>query len=354
MPTLGPGADSWGEDDNARRYDAFAREYPMYRDTSRDLIVLARLSPDAAVLDLACGTGATSREILAVLGPGGKVTGADKSAAMLEVAARSVADPRVSWIQARAEDIDLHVAGTVDAVLCNSAIWQTDLAATAAAVHNVLEVGGRFVFNVGSGFLDQRDDPNFPDDRPSPISVMREIAAQDYGWRLPDAAMPRRRRSRLSQESICRCLDDSGFEVEQVEEFTYEQGAEAERAWLSVPIFTKDQLPGLSYEDRMRVLAKAYARLGPGQAEPSRWVAFAARARESRAADHGLRIAWAGSHLTGAGNRQPGGGGVPAIAVVSSALARSEPLSGPDLPLRRRGAAPTASGWWAVRRGEHS
>lgn len=91
MPTLGPGADSWGEDDNARRYDAFAREYPMYRDTSRDLIVLARLPRDAAVLDLACGTGVTSREILTVLGPGGKVTGADKSAAMLVVAARSLA-----------------------------------------------------------------------------------------------------------------------------------------------------------------------------------------------------------------------------------------------------------------------
>jgi SAM-dependent methyltransferase len=291
MPTLGSSADSWGEDDNARRYDAFARQYPMYRDTSRDLITLARLSADGTVLDLACGTGATSWEILAVLGPGGKVIGVDKSAAMLAVAARSGADNRVSWIQARAEDVDLYVTGPVDAAVCNSAIWQTDLAATAAAVRNVLAAEGRFVFNVGAGFLDQRDDPNFPDDRPSPVSIMREIAEQDYGWRPPGAATPRRRRPRLSQESICRCLDEAGFEVEQVEEFTHEQGAEAERAWLSVPIFTKDQLPGLPYQDRMRVLAKVYARLGPGQARLSQWVTFAARARENRAADHGLRTA---------------------------------------------------------------
>ena len=33
-----------------------------------------------------------------------------------------------AWIQAAAEDVDRHVAGPVDAVACNSAIWQTDLA----------------------------------------------------------------------------------------------------------------------------------------------------------------------------------------------------------------------------------
>jgi hypothetical protein len=39
--------DSRGEDDNPRRYDAFAREYPGYRETSRDLIALAL--PSAAL-----------------------------------------------------------------------------------------------------------------------------------------------------------------------------------------------------------------------------------------------------------------------------------------------------------------
>lgn len=76
MPAGSPDADIWGEDDNARRYDAFARQHPIYQDTSRDLIALAGLSADAAVVDLACGTGITSREILAALGPNGKVTGA--------------------------------------------------------------------------------------------------------------------------------------------------------------------------------------------------------------------------------------------------------------------------------------
>lgn len=278
MPACGPDADIWGEDDNARRYDAFARQHPIYQETSRDLIALAALSADAAVVDLACGTGVTSREILATLGPGGKVTGADKSAAMLAVAARAIADPRITWVQARAENIHRHVTGPVDAVVCNSAIWQTDLAATAVAVRSFLVTGGRFVFNVGAGFLGQQKDPNFRDDRPSPISIMRDIAAQDYGWRPPAPATPPSGRPRWSQDFICRCLDGAGFGVEQVAEFTYQRDAGAERAWLSVPIFTKYYLPGLPYQDRMRVLAKACDRLGTSQTELSRWVAFAARA----------------------------------------------------------------------------
>jgi SAM-dependent methyltransferase len=278
MSADGPDADIWGEDDNARRYDAFARQHPIYQDTSRDLIALAGLSADAAVVDLACGTGITSREILAALGPGGKVTGADKSAAMLAVAARAIADPRITWVQARAENVDRHVTGPIDAVVCNSAIWQTDLAATAAAVRNLLVTGGRFVFNVGAGYLGQQKDPNFGDDRPSPVSIMRDIAAQDHGWRPPDPATPPSGRPRPTRESICRCLDGAGFDVEQVAEFTYQRDARGERAWLSVPIFTKYYLPGLPYQDRMRVLAKAYDRLGTGHTELARWVAFAARA----------------------------------------------------------------------------
>jgi hypothetical protein len=68
---------------------------------------------------------------------------------MLAVAARAIAGPRITWVQCRAGNVDRHVTGPVDAVVCNSAIWQADLAATAAAVRNLLVTGGRFVFNTG-------------------------------------------------------------------------------------------------------------------------------------------------------------------------------------------------------------
>jgi SAM-dependent methyltransferase len=282
METLPTSSDDhWGEDDNARRYDAYAREYPSYRETSRDLIALALPSDDAgvahaAVLDLACGTGATTREILSMLGSDGKVTAVDKSAAMLGVAAKSTADPRVTWILARAESVDQQVTEPVDAVICNSAIWQTDFAATATAVRAVMKPGSVFAFNVPLGFLGDADGDRPDDSYPPLLSEMRAIAERDHGW-APGNRAPRQVRHRLTRESICRTLVAAGYDVEQVADVTHHDSAESQRAWLSIPIFTRDRLAGLPYEDRMRVLDKACERLGPGQAEQARWVTFAAR-----------------------------------------------------------------------------
>jgi SAM-dependent methyltransferase len=277
--------DIWGEDDNARRYDEYARQYPNYRDTSRDLVALA-LPPgdagvaDAAVLDLACGTGATTREILAVLGPHGRVTGVDQSAAMLTVAASSITDPRASWIQARAETVDQHVTDAVDAVLCNSAIWQTDLAATAIAARVMLKAGGRFAFNVPVNFLGDAATDTSGDRFPSLLSEMRAIAEHDYGW-APPGKIPGRARPPLTRDSICRALEAAGFDLELATEVSHLASAAAARAWLSIPIFTRDRLTGLAYAERMRVLDKAYERVGPGLRERGQWLVFVWRASDS-------------------------------------------------------------------------
>jgi SAM-dependent methyltransferase len=276
-----PADDVWGEDDNPRRYDTYAREYPSYRETSRDLIALALPSPgacvgDVAVLDLACGTGATTREILAMLGPDGRVTGVDKSAAMLEVAASSTSDPRASWIQAPAESVDQHVTELMDAVICNSAIWQTLFAATATAVRAVLKAGGRFAFNIPVAFLGDADTSESADRYPSLLTEMRAIAARDYGW-APAARPPDRIGRRPTQESICHWLAAAGLDLERTADVSHLNSAESQRAWLSIPIFTRDRFGGLSYADRMRVLDKAYERLGPGQSEQATWRVFVAR-----------------------------------------------------------------------------
>jgi SAM-dependent methyltransferase len=282
-----PSPDVWGEDDNARRYDAYTREFPSYRDTSRDLITVALPATDAGVaeahvIDLACGTGATTREILAVLGPHGRVTGVDQSAAMLGVAASSVTDPRACWIQAPAESVDQHVTEAADAIVCNSAIWQTDLAASAMAARAVLKTGGRFAFNVPVDFLDDGAGNESGDRYPSVLSEMQAIANQDYGW-APAGKARGRARQRLTRESMSRCLTAANFDVELVTEVSHRNGAASARAWLSIPIFTRDRLSGLSYADRMRLLDKAYERLGPGQTERARWVVFVWRAVSSQA-----------------------------------------------------------------------
>jgi len=109
------------------------------------------------------------------------------------------------------------------------------------------------------------------------LREMRAIAQRDYGWTPPDRP-PGRARPRLTRDSVQRDLQDAGFGAAQVTEISYPASAESEEAWLSIPVFTRDWLRGLPYEDRMRVLGKARERLGPGRPEQAQWVFFVAPA----------------------------------------------------------------------------
>ncbi len=255
----------------------------MYRDTSRDLVTRAAPASDAVVVDLACGTGATTTQILAALGPGGAVVGVDGSPAMLGEAAAAISDPRVRWVLARAETFDQHLAEPADVIVCNSAIWQTDFGRTAQAARHALRAGGRFVFNIGDEFL--RSDSVSPDisfvspdisSAPSLLTVMRDLAEKDFGWTPPDAAGGRRRR--LSADEVIAELSRAGFGEVRTEWLEYPASAQARHAWLTVPVFTDSRLPGLSYAARMDLLARARKRLGPGDQSVSRWLTVSAAA----------------------------------------------------------------------------
>jgi ubiquinone/menaquinone biosynthesis C-methylase UbiE len=64
------GGGAWADPENARRYAAFARQYPQYQQTSRHLVALAQLPRGASVVDFACGTGTTTEAVLGDLDPG--------------------------------------------------------------------------------------------------------------------------------------------------------------------------------------------------------------------------------------------------------------------------------------------
>jgi SAM-dependent methyltransferase len=264
----------WDSEENAAKYAAFAAKFPMYRETSRDLVRLAALAPEATVIDLACGTGVTSQEILAVLGADGKVTGVDRSAAMLAIAAASVRDSRVTWVRASAEELDQAVRGPVDAVICNSAIWQTRFASTARAVRAVLAPGGFFVFNIGADFLRSDAGLEADADEFALMSMTREIAADEYGWTPPAEAS--KRRPLLSEGNVGQLLEAAGFTIQHAAWLTREESSASQQAWLRVPAFTDRQLPGLAYPDRMAALEEAYRRLGPPRAAAARWFAVVA------------------------------------------------------------------------------
>jgi hypothetical protein len=177
-------------------------------------------------------------------------------------------------VHSPAERLDVRVTG-VDAVVCNSAIWQTDVRLTATAVHRILRPGGRFVFNLGATMLADHAGPAESDVL---ADAMTEIAASDYGWRPvpPEGG----KRQRLSETWLREVLPEAGFAVDRVDSRTYRTSLAEQCAWLSVPVFTTRLFGGLPYEHRMDVLDKAYRRLVPGHPEPltTHWAVFATTA----------------------------------------------------------------------------
>ncbi|AEW99339.1 class I SAM-dependent DNA methyltransferase [Streptantibioticus cattleyicolor] len=121
-----------------------------------------RPRPVRTVLEVCCGTGLTLAELA---GRGYAVTGLDRSAAMLEQAARRLG-PDVPLVQAQLPSIPLRPG--FDAVISAAAGLnylpdETALTETLAAVARVLAPGGTFVFDLLSTTLLERSfDPAAP------------------------------------------------------------------------------------------------------------------------------------------------------------------------------------------------
>ena len=268
---MGDQGQGWASPRTAEAYASFCRNHTMYAETSRDLVALAGISGDASVVDVACGTGQTTEAILSALGAGGRVAAVDSSEAMLAVAQRIVDDPRVRWHLSPAEQVAA-VAHDADAVVCNSAIWQTDMAATFASVNDALRPGGRFVCNIGRRFLMLPFTEEELNPTHAPLHALFDaIAVLDYGH-VP-RPMPGGRG--LTVDRVVTMLQEAGLHVVDTPELRYEDTVERQRDWLRIPIFTERTYPTMTVEQRLEAVDKAYDRADhtPGTA---RWIAFVA------------------------------------------------------------------------------
>lgn len=106
-----------------------------------------------SLLDVGCGTGATTRPAAAAVGLTGRVVGLDLNVGMLEVArglgasiepgADAVEPAEIEWIEASAEALPL-ANRSFDVVVANQAVqFPDDTAAVAGEIRRVLRPGGR-------------------------------------------------------------------------------------------------------------------------------------------------------------------------------------------------------------------
>jgi ubiquinone/menaquinone biosynthesis C-methylase UbiE len=264
----------WDDARTVRLYDAFTKRFPMYGETSRDLVRLADVASATTIVDLACGTGATTRAVLAVAPPAATVVAIDSSPAMLSTAQENIRDERVSFVLADAATIGEHL-DTADAIVCNSAIWQFEMTEVFAATARVLQPGGRFAFNIGRQFIML---PFTSEDasrtKPGLGMYAEAIAVLEYDYAAP---LGRRRGRPLSRDIVESMLADAGLELAAFEVLTYAMTAEAARAWFEIPIFADNVLYGMPYERQLEVIAKAYERVDAAAVEQNRWACFVAR-----------------------------------------------------------------------------
>ena len=96
------------------------QDLPMLSERIKKFFAAIGMSKNEHVMDLGCGTGNVTRELLDWLGPNGRVTAVDISDQMIEIAKSKIQDPRLSWCCADVVQTGLSDA-SFDRVICYSA-----------------------------------------------------------------------------------------------------------------------------------------------------------------------------------------------------------------------------------------
>lgn len=150
-PGTAAAGDRWRGWNNAERYNAFVRDHDVYTWLNAQLVHAAQLDGCARVLDLGCGTGATTRAALGAIVVHGEVVGVDGSPEMVDVASACTIDPRASFFVSPAHEVGRIVKGPFDAAVSNAAFWQfSDRDQVWNALGTLLAPGAPFAFNVPS------------------------------------------------------------------------------------------------------------------------------------------------------------------------------------------------------------
>jgi len=137
--------------DSPDLYDAFERRYGFFGTLTRMLSAPMAIGAEAALLDVGCGSGASTRQ-LAALFPKARIWGLDLSPAML-AAARHNAGPteRICFVEGDAGNLTAAFAKRFDAILYTASIFLVpDFAASLEQARALLTPGG----TVGASFMD--------------------------------------------------------------------------------------------------------------------------------------------------------------------------------------------------------
>ncbi len=234
----------------AQKYEQYASKYPMYSKTSQFLVKLADIKKGMTVVDLCCGTGIATNEILKKVGNSGKVIGVDSSKEMLAIAKNKFKQKNVAFIKASGEELDKIIKEKIDIVLCNSAFWQMNMNKALHAINNILKDDGKFVFNLPSQIYNINS--FLASEKASLISIIRKI--------------------HLEKMLVSNYLNIISYKILKIE-----KDVKDEYEFFKIPIMTKRLFPDLDYPERLRIVNKAYRVVNKSKEFTEKWIYFAVK-----------------------------------------------------------------------------
>lgn len=251
----------WRGWQNAERYDHFVRYHAIYGWLNEALAERAELGGATRVLDLGCGTGATTASVLSRIRPDAEVLGVDASPEMIEVARANTLDPRARFVVAPAASLAEVARGPFDRVLSNAAFWQfPEGESVLAQLAERVPRGGSFTFNVPS---ERR--PEARGSHPFQVALARAVEARTEEPFVPTAR-------RFEPDAMAAVAASLGFEETLREELVY-RGRQGELMELmSIPAMITPIAADLSPAEADRALAEARERTDPDEGVEVAWL----------------------------------------------------------------------------------
>ncbi|MER5930862.1 class I SAM-dependent methyltransferase [Streptomyces sp. NPDC002054] len=122
---------------------------PLYGDVTQRLVDICAAPAGGVVVDVGCGSGLATQLLLERFDQVGSVVGVDPSPHELAIARTRLTDPRVRFVQGRAQDV-ASLIGPVDVTVLSNVMHQipaTERAAVITGCHRMLGPGGRCAVN---------------------------------------------------------------------------------------------------------------------------------------------------------------------------------------------------------------
>jgi len=115
--------------------------------STKELVKAAEIKSDDSVLDIACGTGAVSKEISYLLGNSGALVGIDISRVALCIAKKSIQFKNVDFVEMDAENLGFHV--NFDKIVCQYGLmFFPDVSKVLKSINGIMKKNGKITIAV--------------------------------------------------------------------------------------------------------------------------------------------------------------------------------------------------------------